>query len=204
MAKGSYPPEGSGLDVATSRRLARIHRQLGRFQARQSLVRILRGSFPKTDGIVVARSRWFVVIQPRSEEMNLNGWEVLRTLDIKEVEYSERQNRFWRRVLRARGQKPSRPTGLELDDWESILRSANQNHPLVMISRERTSPRTCDVGQVLGISAHTLTLRPVTPIGRWLSSPWRCRLASITCVRFGCGYLDALTLALGARPLPRK
>ena len=176
--------------------------RLARAQAEGLLVRVRR-SLPDADvldGFVVAvRTEWLALAR-LSDRIELDGWTLLRSADVRAVKLEPDPDCFEIRALRARGQWPPADPGVPLDDTAGAVLAAGASQRLVALHRELDRPDVAWIGAVLGVEASTLSLLEVGVRADWASQPRRFDLDDVTRVDFGGGYEEALALVAGPAP----
>ena len=142
------------------------------------------------DGYVVGMSDRFVLIHNVLEHALLNGYTVFPLRELRSVKILT-QN-VLHRALQLKGEHGAIPNGIVLDDWHSLLASADAHFPLVTVHAERRYAGTCYIGRVANIKKRSVVLREINPDARWITIREPYRFKDITQVDFGGRYEAAL------------
>lgn len=132
--------------------------------------------------------------------LTFNGYTAVRLKDLRAV---STPRSFIPRALKLLGRTPVRPERLDLTDWATLLASARESYPLVWLACEGRRPDCGYVGEVRKLTRSRVSLREVNPQGRWKELE-RFRLAEITLVTLGDGYLEALGEVLAHPEAPGR
>lgn len=141
-------------------------------------------------GYVFGLTEKFVLIQVISKHVLLDGYAMFPLREISRVKINEES--FLARALPLLGFTPAAPNGVILDDWQSLLASADAHFPLVTIHPELKYPGTCYIGRVSDLKKRSVVLRKIDPQARWQEKRETFRFKDITQVSFGGRYEAAL------------
>ena len=175
------------------------HKQLKATFAEDQIVRIDRQPEieDQIDGYVVGVSECFVMLHLLDPNfVNLNGYIVLRSDDVRRYRVRDDNDFFLNRALKLKGIRPALPAAIDLTSFGTLLESANKQFPLLTIHRELMDPDICFIGQVEKLTDKTVTLKEIDPGARW-ERVRRYNFRDITRVEFGGGYEDSLALVAG-------
>lgn len=155
------------------------------------IVRIRRRKgWDKKDGCVVGLSDDWVLIHRLSDTFVLDGYEVLRTGDIRSIEKMPAAE-VAHRALTLRGYAPTPLPELDLTSISPLLASANALYPLITIELETRWSDICFIGIVERLGRKNLWLKKIDPRAKWIETE-KFPLRDITQVDFGGGYEQAL------------
>lgn len=174
-------------------RVGKVRKRLPNWMQSGVLVRVERTPLDcqRIDGFIVGVSRRLLALQVvDGSTLTLNGYTVVRLQDVRRV---RKDNSFVPQALARLGRKAAPPPALRLTNWPSLLKSANQRYPLLMLEFEVRRPNCGYVGRVDKIQNETLRLRKVDTQARWKKGE-KFKLRHLTRVSFGDGYLAALEL----------
>jgi hypothetical protein len=130
------------------------------------------------------------MLQVVSESVALNGYSVF---PLAEVTLATTNNHFFKhRALRIENEKPFAPTSVELDDWQTLLASADVHFPVMAVQMGYKPSRRYSLGRIAGIKKRSVLLREISPSAIWQETPSKCRFVDITRVDFGGRYEAAL------------
>ncbi|MBC8138181.1 MAG: hypothetical protein H8F28_20060 [Fibrella sp.] len=144
----------------------------------------------KYNGYVVGLSENFVLLQNALEHVFLNGYSVFPLREL--ISVKTLPDDFLHRVLQMDNQFPSAPSGIVMDDWQSLVASADAHFPLVTLHLEHEYPDSCYIGRVSEIKKRAVTLREISPKAKWIKEREPYRFKDITQVDFGGRYEAAL------------
>lgn len=179
----------------------RVANSLSRAAERAALVRLVRRL--ETDegssccGFVVGLSDKLVLVQQLSEQINLDGFVILRIEDIASVQFTFPTSEMSKRVLQLRNVTPHKPVNISLGNLREALISIKSLFPLIVIEREAVAHGECEIGQLKMIGSDVYALRWITPDAEWEPDSRTYRISDITRLQFGGGYETALSLAAG-------
>jgi hypothetical protein len=151
------------------------------------------------DGFVVATGREWIALARVSDEIDLDGWVMLRLHDVRSVRLYP-ADCLAVKALTIRGQWPPVAPVVRLDHVTELITDAAARAPMVTVHREFHRPDACWIGVVRKVSGRTISLLKVDPSGRWARKPCTYRLNQVTRVDVGGRYEDALHLVAGPAP----
>ncbi len=161
-----------------------------------SCIRIFRQRVEGDDawicGILMDASRDLLLLQTVSNQIHLNGYQIIRRRDISHIERPAPQHEFINKALKLRGQTPRHPGALNLESMSKALKSSTRLSPLVTIHQEITDPSVCWIGRIHRINDDLLTLQSMTPEAQLESFQDEYDVENITRIEFGGAYEDAL------------
>lgn len=144
----------------------------------------------RIDGFVVAVSDGLMLLHlVEGNTLLLNGYSALRLRDISSWRTDET---FVPRALRLLERRPALPDGVSLTDWPSLIASAQQQFPLVMIETEKKTPGCGYIGLLVKQTKRHAVLKEVSPKGLWEENETTFASRDITQVKFGDGYIQSL------------
>ena len=151
---------------------------------------------PKLDdhdlrGFVLDYSESLTLLNVLDYDFYLNGFTVVRNSDITSYRAYDKDDYFLNMALRLKGIKPRRKPKVDLNDWASLLQTAQKLFPLLTIHREAIANDVCYIGKLVSVTEKTFTLYDIDPDANW-DRCYRRKLADLTKVDFGGGYEDAL------------
>jgi len=144
----------------------------------------------KYDGYIVGLNEKFVLLHNAVEYAFLNGYSVLPLREIRNVDMTS--DFVIHRALQMEGQFPSAPSDILLDDWPSLLASADAYFPLITIHPAHRYPGDRYIGRVSKLKKRSVVLREIDPKAKWIKPREPYRFADITEVNFGGRYEAAL------------
>lgn len=149
-------------------------------------------------GYVVDASDEFVMLQLVDDRISLNGYSLLRICDITEFEIEVEHTRFIEKALEIRKKTVKQPVLVDLTDMSTLLKSIDQNFPLLTLHRELVDPDACWVGALDSLGEKTVTINEMSPDAKWNGSK-RLTIDEITRIDFDGGYETALALVAKIR-----
>lgn len=148
----------------------------------------------KIEGYVIGVSEVFVMLHALDTNyINLNGYIVLRSEDIRRYRIRDDNEFFLNRALKLKGIVPVAQPEIDLSSFPALLSSAIAHFPLVTIHREVMDADTCFIGRVQKLTDKTVTLAEINPAAKW-GRIRRYNFKDITRIDFGGGYEAALAL----------
>lgn len=166
------------------------------------LVECYRGKLEDEDisdmGYVVDASDEFVMLQLVDDRISLNGYSLLRVRDITKLDTEVTHARFIEKALEIRKKSVKRPVLVDLTDIATILKSIDENFPLMTLHKETVDPNTCWVGSVDSLGDKTVTINEMSPDAKW-NGTRRLNIDEITRIDFDGGYETALALVAKIR-----
>ena len=133
-----------------------------------------------------------LLLQVISDQITLNGYQVIRRCDISHIERPAPQHHFILKALELREQSPRHPGIINLESMATVLKSISRLSPLVTIHQEITDPSVCWIGKVSKISDDLLFMHCINPDASFESSYDTYDIEGITRIDFGGSYEDAL------------
>lgn len=149
-------------------------------------------------GYVVDASDDFIMLQLLDDRITLNGYSLLRIEDISEIETEVEHTRFIEKALEIRKNAVKQPVLVDLTDITTVIRSIDQNFPLMTLHKEANDPDTCWVGSVDSVGEKTVTINEMSPDAKWNGTK-RISFDEITRIDFDGGYETALALVAKIR-----
>ncbi|MDB4988290.1 MAG: hypothetical protein JWN04_3468 [Myxococcaceae bacterium] len=161
---------------------------------------------PGIVGRVLALGEELVVFSLISDDIQPNGFVVLRVADITSVRSPAPHAAFKEKVLAVRGRAPRFAAPSKPLSWRSLIDHAAPRWPLLAIYTEVKKPDVLFIAQVskMSLEGATVSTRLVAPGGIWNKRQKVFRMADITRIDFGGRYEEALAIALGLLPKARK
>lgn len=147
-------------------------------------------------GYVVDANDRYVLLHIVDDRIELDGYVILRTEDITEVQCEFSNYRFIEKALAIRKMEPERPALVDLTDMSAALQSIDQHFPLLVIHREEAGGNERWIGSLDGVCEKTFTLNAMDPDATW-SGPKRIRFEEVTRIEFNGGYETALAQVAG-------
>ena len=165
-----------------------------------SAVRIFRSGLEDgwADGYLVATGSEFFALHLVDKGIRLDGFNCFRYSDVTSTELPAPYSSFMNRVLRLRGERIADSFPFDLSTIGALLRDAGRAYPLVALHLESADPHVFDVGKILSVGDHEVSIQSITPAGEWLDDVETYALSDISRVDFGGAYEEALMLAAGA------
>ena len=144
-------------------------------------------------GYVVGVSDRFVLLQRVSDDMFLNGYEVLIVSNITKYRVLDDNDHFADRALKVRSQTPNHQPDINLKDFHTLFESIARTFPLITIHREIVDPSVCNIGKPHNMTEKTIVLDEIDASAAWYGQ-FRYHFKSITRISFGGCYESALWL----------
>lgn len=149
-------------------------------------------------GFVVDLSAEFALIAEVADAMRFDGFLVLALSDVTEAEEDPSRD-FVEKALTLNGEQLRAPSGLRLDDWGSVARSAASIAPVISVNMlDDESGEASYIGKLEGLEGDALILREIDPNARWYPDTGAYEFAEIGSIGFGTAYMDTLYRVAGA------
>ena len=94
-------------------------------------------------GFVIEVGEELFVLLQISDGLRFNGVSVLRIADVSDVELPHEHADFVESALRMRGESVEVAPDIDLDSWETAIRTAGRQSELVTIHTEVAEPGIC-------------------------------------------------------------
>lgn len=183
-------------EFVTERQYQEIRTMPDKLLPLHSCIRIFRqrveGEDAWTSGILMDASRDLLLLQVISDQIDLNGFQIIRRSDISHIERPVPQQEFLMKALKLKKQEPRHPGIINLDSMQKALRTAARLSPLITVHQEITDPSVCWIGRLNKIDNDLLYLQCMSPDAKFESSLDMFDVESITRIDFGGAYEDAL------------
>ena len=147
-------------------------------------------------GYVVDATDRYALLHVVDDRIELDGYVILRTEDITEVECEFPSLKFIEKALAIRRMQPERPALVDLTSMESILRSIDEHFPLLVVHREQVNGDECWIGSLDSVGDKTFLLNAMNPEAKWNGAK-RFRFDEVTRIEFDGGYETALAQVAG-------
>ncbi|MEV8635225.1 hypothetical protein AB0395_26565 [Streptosporangium sp. NPDC051023] len=151
---------------------------------------------------VVGVGRKWALLHTVSDEITLNGHSAVRLRDVEHATGSGWLGaRFAHRALKLRGEHARPLAQIDLDSTRNLVETMATAFPLISVYLERLDPDACFIGRVNRVTRKGyLRLQEIDSKAAWDVTCSRTKLADITRVDVGGGYIDALHLVGGPPP----
>lgn len=115
---------------------------------------------------------------------------VLGVPDDKSLE--RMTDKFQERLLKQAGIGPGRRTAtqLQLEGWRGAVQQLANQHPIMILERERGPAPEFFIGTPLEIAASHVEFRHFSGTGKWSTKTARLKYSQITCLQVGTRYAD--------------
>lgn len=174
---------------------SKVRKRLRHAMVDHTLVRIERSidRADTLDGFVVGVGEQWLLLHWLDQRIHLDGFVALRIADVERIE-DKRAQAFVRRALERRGDwPPFMPIPrTALDDTQTLLAALADDAPLLSIFTELDEPGRCYIGVLEKTTKKSVRVRGITPDAQWIDEPRTWKLATITRIEVGDGYLEAL------------
>ncbi len=182
--------------------MMKVHEEdLATFEKARQLISVRRDhlsmNLPSSEGYVVAFSSELLVLHRMSDRIDLDGYEVLRVVDISEVLAEFHQSGFLAVAARLKQLEPQKPRNVDATNTERLLSSIQASYPVVALERELIAPDECDIGRITVMSRGRFRMRLLTPRAEWADDDRWLSLDDVTRVTFDGEYERTLALVAG-------
>ncbi|GAA5037750.1 hypothetical protein HNP84_003193 [Thermocatellispora tengchongensis] len=154
------------------------------------------------DAYVVGVGRKWALLHVVSGDMRLDGYAAVRLRHVERASSAGwKGSAVAHRALGLRGERPARVPGLDLDTTAGLIGTMAAAFGLIGVYVEEADPGVCYVGVPRGITrGKRLRLQEIDSGAEWDRACTTTRLAEITRLDAGGGYLDALAAVGGPAP----
>lgn len=149
------------------------------------------------EGYLLDSSDSFLLLEKVSDRIDLDGYDIIRVVDVEDIETSFDEKSFYESALAVKGERPRKPSGIDLTDIRAVLTSCGAAYPLLVIERELRAPDECEIGQIKLLTDDSYALRWLSPSATWEDDFEIYKLDDITRVSFGGEYERTLAHAAG-------
>jgi hypothetical protein len=157
----------------------------------REVVRLVRKPARKLDrvyGFVVGHTDELVLLHEVHPDLfTLNGYCCVRIADIKYGEVVGGADQFIGRGVHLNGLEPVLPDGLDLSSMSSLLRTAGELFPLLVVHTEHSRLDVCYIGPVLKVGRKYVFLQTIDSDALW-DTREKYAVERITMVEFDSGY----------------
>lgn len=168
----------------------------------RSYVRIRRDlpGADEVEGFVLATApRWTLLAN--ISEVDLDGYDAVRTSDIERVAVSVGREPLVVRGLKANGSwPPPEPASIAVGSVEAVLAMAAAHAPILQIELEEKDAGAAYLGRFAGLGDNGMWLLQISPHAEWDDEPEEFALEDITRVVFGGRYAEVLHTVGGVVP----
>jgi hypothetical protein len=148
-------------------------------------------------GFIADLSAEFVLIAEVADAMRFDGFLVVAMADVTDAE-EDPSREFVEKALALNGETLRAPTGLRLDDWATVARSAATIVPVISVNMiDEESGEASFIGKLEGFESDALILREIDPNARWYPDTGAYEFAEIGSIGFGTAYMDTLYRVAG-------
>ncbi len=154
-------------------------------------------------GFVTAVAADLFVFSTVDDQCEFNGTSALRTEDVTFVRRNDEVLQAWTRVLQESPSSPAPVKHLDLSSWESLVRSAAGEEPVVTFHRERVDESICHIGTNIKIDGEWVIADEVSVEGT-VDGQFALKMSDLTKVDFGGGYERALWRMIQSSKRPSK
>jgi len=136
----------------------------------------------------------FTLLNAFDDDAGIIGFTVFRNETVKSyIVYSEPD---WHEslVVKLKNLEPKERPNVSIDSIPDLLRTANENFPLVVVFREKMRNDACWIGKILEIKKKTFVMREISANAEWDEKPTRFNFNDVTRIEFGNGYENNLAL----------
>ena len=168
-----------------------------------TLTRVRRGQLAYRQGFVLGVSSELLLIERLSDRIDLDGFLALRLRDVTSLDIDFPRKDFYVKALSLKKLAPTVPSGIDLSNMRSLIRSVGERYPLVVIDRELVADGECEIGHIKVASESSYALRWLSPDATWQEDAKRYKYSDITQVGFGGEYETTLALVAEANDSAR-
>lgn len=154
---------------------------------------------PHAIGYIAGVGSGLFMLHRVGDTIRFDGYQVHRIRDVRRMQADPHADFVEAVINKRRDRRPTKPR-VRLGGFGDALRSAARRYPLVTIHRERVDPDICQIGAVVAVGEHRVTLHEIRPDASWRDGTNDYALREITRVEFGGDYEDALALIGGLPP----
>ncbi len=133
------------------------------------------------------------------EDAGAIGFDVFLNKTVKSFLVYDDPEYYESLVVKLDKIRPKKHPGISIDSISSVLRTANESSPLLIIYREKVDPGACWVGKVTDMKKKTFVMQEISPDGTWDNEPTIFKFKEITKVSFANGYENNLALVADYR-----
>ena len=168
-----------------------------------ALVRLWRGRLEggSFTGYVAGVGREFCLLWSVGDYIGYDGLYALRHRDITELEVPDKNHVFIEKAIALRGIRPELPRDWQLDDVESVVRSASAVRPVLAVHVDTEGEaEMCYVGRLLSFEGDGFSVQEITPDAEWLRESSHFGFDEVSAICVNSPYNDALEMVAGEPP----
>lgn len=147
---------------------------------------------------VTAATENLVALHIVADDINYDGYRVVRLEDVTALECPVHNAAFIEEVLAARPSTDANASDVDLHSIANAIEWAGEAFKLITIHREQDDPDVCHVGRLVERLEDRVVLQEITPAAAWEDDPTEYSLSEVTRVDFGGRYEQALFFVAGA------
>jgi hypothetical protein len=176
--------------------------------ARHTLVQFVREALERPGyhliGVPVAIGRQWVILARMDDAIRLDGFDALRLADVSSVKTRFRNRQFYLRGLASKRRIASLRQTYRLESTRALIRSVQEQNPLLTVEREAGQVDGADVGRVVTFGNGSFSMRTISPNADWRKGRVRINYEDVTRIGFASEYEETLSSVAGlASPLWR-
>ena len=122
------------------------------------------------------------------------GFQVFRNKTIKKFRVYDDSDWHESLVVKLKSIEPKERPNISIKSFEDLLKTVNENFPLIMIHYEKIATDECKVGRILEIKNKSFLMQEISPNAEWDEKPTKLKFKDITRISFGNGYENNLAL----------
>ena len=146
-------------------------------------------------GFILDYNNTFTLIQEFEQSLfQIDGFSVFENKSVKDCWVYEDPKSFLSEVVRFEKLRPLKNPGISIQSWSDIIRTMNDQFPLIVIERESLEREVCHIGKVYEIKRNTFSMRDIDPYAEWEKKPSNYKFKDITKVKCGGRYETVLAL----------
>ena len=179
-----------------------ISAQLAFAHGSNNLVRVYRDEIEDDPfhGYIAGYSDELAAITIVNECMVYDGFEIIRTSDITEIEIPHPHTEFVEAALELRNLKaPVFPAGIDLKNTRAALDSLTSPDRLITFHPEISDPESVYIGTVIKTDDRFATICEIGPDADYALAPTKLRLADFSRLSIATAYDDALASVAASR-----
>lgn len=143
-------------------------------------------------GFVLACNDEFTLIHEfDTDNFRLNGYCIFKNDSVKKFRDYDKDEYFLNEVIALKNIEPQSVPNVSIENWSEILRTVNENFPLLRIEREKLDNKSCYIGKLDKLKKKTFTLMEIDSSAEWDKS-YTYKYKDLTKVAFDGEYEKTL------------
>ena len=136
------------------------------------LVKFDRGRFDSEIGFVLDVNEEFTLINNFDfESTSTTGFSIFKNKSVKDYELYDDPNSFDALLVDLKKVKPKKKPFISINTINDLLKTVNENFPLIVIHREKVDKEICQIGKIVEIKKNAFLMLEIDTNAEWYKKP---------------------------------